>query len=242
MTPSQQDIARRVLESRHFEEAEMRRIYDKYFRAPSATVQTLLDHYDFGKKRVLVVGCSYGYELIYFGAESVGVDIDARSQAFGQAIGLDIRLQDVEEAGLPVFDQPFEAAFCSNLLEHVMAPHVLLARFRRVLGPGGLLAIKVPLTPPRWVEQFYARLGRHHGCDHHDHINFYTRRTLRWTLERAGYTVIRQHSPILSRYGLNSLAPLAAFITPSTIIVSRVDPDFQPASRRVAHYEWEKTI
>ena len=236
---SQNDIKNRVLSSQYFSESETQRIYQKYFTTPMRTVQLLTRRYHLNQKRVLVIGCSYGYELIHFGAGSVGLDVNETFCEFGKSIGLDIRRVDIE-AGIPEFDTLFDAIVCSNLVEHVQAPHLLLARLRRVLHRDGLLCIKVPVTPEKWVITLYKLLRRSHGFENDDHINFYTFTTASWTMQRAGYHVIGLHSPTLGLY-----PALEAFITPflkpvipSVLVVARPDPDFQPAERRVPHYQW----
>lgn len=231
----------RILASSVFPPAETERIYHKYFTAPSRTVQVLLNRYHLGDKRVLVLGCAYGYELIHFGAGSVGLDYNPRFCEFGQSIGLDIRLADLE-AAMPAFDEPFDGVLCSNLLEHVMSPHVFLARLRGVLKPQGQVFIKVPLTPPAWIHWLYGRLKIDHGFDHDDHINFFTPNTLHWTLAWAGYRVVGEHSPLLANYpALETLRRFFPLLVPSTVTAAQPDPHFKPVERRIPFYTLGKS-
>jgi SAM-dependent methyltransferase len=233
---SQAQIRERVFANTYLSAQETERIYQKYFTAPSNTDALLLKRYALHSQRVLEVGCSYGQALIRFGEGSMGLDVRQVFQDFGASIGLDIRLANVEET-LPPFEQPFDAIVCENLLEHIVAPHLLLMRFREMLTPEGLVCIKVPVTPPKWVWSLYNRLGKDHGFDNGQHINFFTRKTLSWTVERAGYKTLGLHSPILGRYSaLDRLTPVLSPYLPSILIVAQKDPDFRYSVERIAEY------
>jgi SAM-dependent methyltransferase len=229
-------LEKRILNSTYFDAQETRRIYNKYFRTPSRTVRLLLEKYQFDRKRVLEIGSAYGYDLIHFGEGSVGLDVREVFREFGASVGLDIRLANVEQE-LPIFEQPFEAVYAGNIVEHVVAPHLLLMRFHRVLVDGGLLGIKVPLTPPRWIGSLYKQAGLHHDYDNMQHISFFTPITIKWTVERAGYEVIGLHSPLLSsKRWLEWTSPLVLPYTPSVMVIGRKIPNFQYHEERIAEY------
>jgi SAM-dependent methyltransferase len=232
------ELRQRILNSPVFSPEENRRLYEKYFTAPMRTVQVLNKLYALDQKRVLVLACAYGYEVVHFGQGSVGLDIDPQFCAFGRSLGLDLREADLE-AALPQFDEPFQAVFCSNFIEHVMAPHVLLARIHRLLAPDGLLCFKVPVTPAPWVHRLYRALGKDHGFDFPDHINFFSPRTAAWTAIFAGYKVLGLHSPLLDGQALTRpLTPLLRPLLPSVVVVAQKDPTFRPAERRIPFYNW----
>lgn len=239
MSPSSAEIRQRVLASPLFDPAETQRIYHKFFARPSRTNRILVEQYGLGQKRVLELGMAYGQGVIHFGAGSVGLDINPKYVAFAQSIGLEAQVSNVED-GLPTFEHPFEALLCANLLEHIVAPHLLLMRFRPLLAADGLLCIKVPVTPPAWVAKLYRRVAVplwniDHDFDYSEHINFFTFRTLAWTLERAGYEVIGQHSPLIGAGRLaNALLPWATWLVPSTLTVARKIEAFQYAPERGA--------
>ena len=52
------------------------------------------------------------------------------------------------EDGLPDFGRQFDGIFCSNLLEHLVAPHLFLLRLHDLLAEDGRLFIHVPTMPP----------------------------------------------------------------------------------------------
>jgi len=227
MARTPQQVREMVFSNNVFDRAETERIYNKYFRLPSRTNRVLLERYALGGKRVLEVGCSYGQGLIWYGAGSVGLDARDYFTNFGNSIGLEMHIANIE-AELPRFEQPFDALLCFNVLEHIVAPHLLLMRFRALLHDDGLLCIKVPLTPPPWWWWLYQRAGRPHGFENPEHINFYTPMTARWTLERAGYEIIGQHSPILATLpaGATLLENLVNYLMPSTLVIGKKIANF----------------
>lgn len=61
-------------------------------------------------------------------------------------------LADLHE--LPVEDHSFDLVLCTEVLEHVAEPAVVLAELRRVLAPGGRLAVTVPMVGELHEEPF----------------------------------------------------------------------------------------
>lgn len=239
MSISATEIRQRVLASTLFDATETQRIYQKFFAHPSRTNRILLDHYGLGDRRVVEFGMAYGQGVILFGEGSVGLDINPKYVEFAKSIGVQAQVANVEDT-LPTFDPPFDALLCANLLEHIVAPHLLLMRFRPLLAPNGLLCIKVPITPPQWVAKFYKKVAVplfniDHDFDYSEHINFFTFNTLAWTLERAGYEIVGQHSPLLGSHTASKyLLPWMTWLVPSTLTVARKIEPFQYAPERGA--------
>jgi SAM-dependent methyltransferase len=185
-------------------------------------------------KAVLDVGCAYGQHLIHFGPGSVGLDAVSECVEFCRAIGLEAIESNAEDR-LPVFERAFDAAFCSNILEHLVAPHLFLLRMREVLAPGGQLFVHVPTMPPAPVIDWLVRrtIG-HNGYKASEHINAFTPRTLRFTLERAGYIV--DDVAFVGARGHRFLGwaePLMLEIGISALAVARPDPTFSYPRKRV---------
>jgi SAM-dependent methyltransferase len=55
---------------------------------------------------------------------------------------------------LPITDASFDAVVCTQVLEHVSEPAVVLSELRRILRPDGRLWLTVPLTWPLHEEPF----------------------------------------------------------------------------------------
>src|SRR5688500_1395110 len=91
--------------------------------------------------RVLDVGCGIG-DLLAARRGSVGVDINPLLVDWCRRRGLEAKV--MEDGRIPFADHSFDSATLDNVLEHVLAPTLLLAEIRRVLVPGGTLIVGVP--------------------------------------------------------------------------------------------------
>jgi SAM-dependent methyltransferase len=134
--------------------------------------------------RVLDVGCGIG-DFLATRRGSVGVDINPLLVDWCTRRGLEARV--MENGKIPFADQSFDSAVLDNVLEHVLAPTLLLAEIRRVLVPGGTLIVGVP--------------GIRGFAGDSDHKVFYDEAGLTNLLAMAGFTcetVI--HMPWRSRW------------------------------------------
>jgi ubiquinone/menaquinone biosynthesis C-methylase UbiE len=105
------------------------------------------------------------------------------------------RLSDAEvvevepDAPLPFVDGEFELVLCAETIEHVRDVQLLLSEVRRVLRPGGGLALTTPahsrLTALRLlVSGFEAEFD-----PLSPHLRFFTRRSLARLLDAMGFEV-----------------------------------------------------
>ena len=85
---------------------------------------------------------------------------------------------------LPFDDNSFDLVACTETLEHVRDVQLALSEIRRVLRPGGRLALTTPAAA-RW-RMFV--MGAEHPFS--PHIRAFTRRSLRTTLEGMGFQII----------------------------------------------------
>ena len=110
------------------------------------------------------------YRSLFSGRHYVGVDA-----AVGKGLhyGKLDALSNLE--ALPFADQTFDAALCMNVLEHVKRPEACLTEIHRVLKPGGVIYLMVPL------------FAREHQLPH-DYYR-YTSYGITYLLERAGFGV-----------------------------------------------------
>jgi ubiquinone/menaquinone biosynthesis C-methylase UbiE len=85
---------------------------------------------------------------------------------------------------LPFADNEFDLVTCIETLEHVRDVQLALSEIRRVLRPGGRLALTTPASA-RWRVLF-------RGVEHpfSPHIRAFTRRSLRTTHETMGFHVL----------------------------------------------------
>jgi ubiquinone/menaquinone biosynthesis C-methylase UbiE len=103
------------------------------------------------------------------------------------------------DAPLPFVDGEFELVLCAETIEHVRDVQLLLSEIRRVLRPGGGLALTTPVFS-RWkalsggFEETFDPLS--------PHIRFFTRRSLARVLDALGFDVAsikRRHGTFLVR-------------------------------------------
>lgn len=135
--------------------------------------------------RVLDVGCgpgtiTTGLARIVAPGEVVGVDVaeaildDARAYARDQRVK-NVRFEPASVYELPYAKASFDAVFAHQVLQHLSRPVDALRGMKRVLRPGGLVAVRDsdygtmtwwPKSPgiARWLEVYHA-VAEHNGAD-----------------------------------------------------------------------------
>ena len=182
---------------------------------------------------VLDVGCGIRVpHLRHFGPGSVGIDgqdVSVPEDKFFLRWNFedDIRTR-LEEAGL---QSQFKYVWCADVFEHVLSPHEFLLNLRRTLLPDGMLCLGVPLINifgmlPKARNTF---LNYFYGYLSQDHINFFTFRTLKYTVEFAGFELVDWYSP----FALGMKRPPRIGIEPLTTFFLRPIPNFQYGPKAV---------
>ena len=95
------------------------------------------------------------------------------------------------DAPLPLPDNAFDLVLCAETLEHVRDVQLLLSEVRRVLRPGGRLALTTPAhgrltglaVAVRGFERYFDPLS--------PHLRFLSRRSLARLLDTMGFEVER---------------------------------------------------
>jgi 2-polyprenyl-3-methyl-5-hydroxy-6-metoxy-1,4-benzoquinol methylase len=204
---------------------------------PTRAVRFLCSEYGADKLAVLDVGCGRGEHLAYFGPGSLGLDAVVANVEAARARGLEAQLANVED-DLPELDRRFDAAYCSNIIEHLVAPHLLLLRLHQALKPDGLIFIMVPTIPPaRPLDWLIKRVIGHNGYLAAEHVYAFTPRTAEFMVERAGYRVL-ETAFVAARGGrlLRLFEPLFKEIGISALVVARRDPTFAYPEKRVKQF------
>ena len=108
-----------------------------------------------------------------------------------------------------------DVLWCSNFLEHVLRPHELLLKIKKLLKPDGLLIVAVPNTT------LFSK-GPYSGALQGDHVNFFNNATLKFTIEFAGYEILYSGTSSFPKFGT-----LLAKIGPTLMVVARPKENFQ---------------
>ncbi|NWG47193.1 MAG: class I SAM-dependent methyltransferase [Alphaproteobacteria bacterium] len=156
-------------------------------------------------QRVLDLGCGQGrhvHGLYYAGAlDVVGVDLSHADlvrtrQGFEACPDLEapetrsFSLAVADALHLPFADASFDRIVCSEVLEHIPDYEAALAEIRRVLKPGGLLAVSVPRFWPEWI---CWKLERRYHETPGGHVRIFRDASLRRDVEARGFRAFRRH-------------------------------------------------
>jgi 2-polyprenyl-6-hydroxyphenyl methylase/3-demethylubiquinone-9 3-methyltransferase len=127
-------------------------------------------------------------ELASAGAQVTGVDTSrvAVERARTSHPELEFTVVSADEA-LPFADAAFDAVVCLHVLEHVADTQHLLSEARRVLAPGGRLAVSVPFHGRIKNLLVALRSFEHHHDPLQPVLRFYTRRSLARLLDEFGF-------------------------------------------------------
>lgn len=159
-------------------------------RTTGATIRLLEPAVD---ERILDIGCGTGVLLARLATEGAagrlaGVDPSAPMLAIARArLPLEVDLQSARAEALPFAEDRFGVAVSCNVFHFVAAPEAALAEMRRVVRPGG----RVALTD--WCHDYLScrlldRWLRLTGRGHH---RTYRAAELASMLERAGLEDVR---------------------------------------------------
>jgi SAM-dependent methyltransferase len=98
---------------------------------------------------------------------------------FGRYETADIEMDGVDHRAdllnLPFPDASYDVVFASHVLEHIIDDHKAIAEIRRILRPGGIAVLPVPLVGERTVEygQPYRKEWRHVRAPGYDYYERY---------------------------------------------------------------------
>ncbi len=141
---------------------------------------------------VLDVGCGSGDRLLVMrgtGLAPAGVELTAAADYARDQLGLEVVRGTLESAKLEA--GRFRAVTLYNVLEHVHDPRSVLAEARRVLAPGGWLAIQAPNAASLQARLFGRRWA---ALDVPRDLYYWTPHLLARLLEEEGFESPRTDS------------------------------------------------
>ena len=114
-----------------------------------ALLRHVVPRLDLQGKRVLEVGCGYGYMAPYLCERTTYTGLDISLSAVGHLKLADRKSYPLVGDGrwLPFLDGRFDLVLCMETIEHLTDPNALVAECRRVASPSATLAsILAPTT------------------------------------------------------------------------------------------------
>mgnify|MGYP001460381383 CR=1 FL=1 len=112
-------------------------------------VTDLLRFYPYIEKNSLILdaGCRDGWTMLRMKEDGyncvTGVDVVPRAIDFCHQRGLNASVQNIQEMDFD--DASFDAAFCRHTLEHTINPKKALKEMARVVKPGGVVFVIIPI-------------------------------------------------------------------------------------------------
>ena len=161
-------------------------------------------HYPGRAFRYLEVGCGPGYtlkSLQALGWTTHGLEISAHAADFARReLHLPVVTGNIETTEDFHADQ-FDLAYMGDVLEHLRSPAATLAKFHRILAPGGLLVLALPsvlnLPSVRLGFAVYGLLGRQRKMDIPPyHLFEFTPATISKLLRKQGFEVVELLNPV----------------------------------------------
>jgi len=155
-------------------------------------------------KELLDIGCGegrhcHGVQLLTR-AQALGVDLDEPSLELARERAATLEgkgpvaiFQTADASNLPFEDARFDAAICSEVLEHVADMSIVIDEAARVLKPGAIFAVTVPRA---WPERICWKLAAGPGGYSDQpggHIRIVDARHLASEVEASGFRFISSH-------------------------------------------------
>jgi len=125
--------------------------------------------------KVLDAGCGIGEFSQYCRGEYYGIDINPYCVEHVSSMGKVCRQASVDS--IPFEDHTFDSVLLSHVFEHIDKPDRTLQEIHRVLRPGGIFMILVPMQK-----------GFHKDSTH---VRFYTKETLKNTVEAQNFSFLK---------------------------------------------------
>jgi len=164
--------------------------------------------------RILDVGCGTGLNASYLTAAGhtvVGADLSPVAIEKFRARGLEGFVCDIESQPVPVPESSFDLVYASEVIEHCADSAGFLREIFRVLKPEGMLVLSTP-NSAFWPYRILGVLGRTASeYQHPGHVRFFSKRSLRKTIESAGFeiaTISARHMYCLLGSVVDPLGPL----------------------------------
>lgn len=173
---------------------ELYDVYGEEYMVTAGRIDTTETHPEYRRRfldfrktnRILEVGAAAGSFLSLLredGWEPHGVEISKASSEYARKqMGLNVLTGTLPEVGYPA--DFFDVAVAWATIEHVANPDEVLREIRRVLRPGGLLALSVP----HWGGLSIRLIGKKYRYICKEHLFYFGRKNLAALLHQVGFS------------------------------------------------------
>lgn len=196
----------------------------------SKVFNRILDYFNLRTKKVLDIGCGYGEYLSCFGKDSLGITTTNEEVEYGKNHNLKIIKGNIEDfntlKGLGYFD----FIWANNLFEHLLSPHSFIIKLKRISKGKTILMLGVPVIPKI---SSLMKINKFRGPLASNHISFFTKESLKLTVQFAGWKVLCAR-PFVFKSRL--LDGLVSFFAPHLYVVAMNNKDFRYPEKKVK--EW----
>ncbi len=137
--------------------------------------------------RVLDIGCGFCETLGYYrgrNCDAYGVEADENVRRVAEHFGYKVHVGLFDTAAYDA--EFFDFVTLDQVIEHVTAPHEVMAGIARILKPGGTVILSTP-NPEGWGARFFGRDWINWHVPYH--LQQFTERSMRILAGRAGLQV-----------------------------------------------------
>ena len=201
----------------------------------SKTFSKIIKTFNLKNKKVLDLGCGNGEYLINFGGNSLGVTTTKPEVDYGRKNNLNIVYGNAELINKMDLNEKFDVIWANNLFEHILSPHAFLIKLKTISNDKTTLILGVPVIPKII---FLLNLKKFKGSLASNHINFFTKKSLELTVERAGWKIKGTKSFVFGNKFLDKIFTL--FFSPHIYIIAKNDIDFKYPVKKIK--EWESDL
>lgn len=142
-------------------------------------------------------------KLMETARETIGIDIDEQSINFLKNVGIDnLIVDDVENLNNILIDKNYNIILAGEIIEHLENPGLFLKAFNKLADKNTELIITTINTPT--LKSFIRALGKKEMV-HHDHVCYYSIRTLSQLLNRFNIVITKYYyynAPPVSESGI----------------------------------------